>query len=96
MARWLTRPLPSPHIHLQSLLEVLETSRPTLIPSTAVSSEEVEIQLLDSMPCVDILSEEITLQLAPFCAWWNRNVDDMLSYYIQYELEKVGTLDDHH
>ena len=102
MTSWLTRPLPSSHTplhaYLQSLLEVLETVRLTLFPSpafTAVSSEEVTIQLLDGMSCVDILAEEITLQLAPLCARWNRNVDEVLSYYIQHELEKVGTLDDH-
>ena len=51
--------------------------------------------MLDSMPCVDILAEEITLLLAPLCSRWNRNVDAVLSYCIQHELEKVGTLDDH-
>ena len=52
------------------------------------------IRLLDDMPCLHILSEEITLRLVPFCARWNKNVDDMLSYYIQHELQKMGTLDD--
>ena len=60
-----------------------------------MSSEEVAIHLVDDMPCVDILSEEITLRLAPFCARRNRNVDEVLSYYIQHELEKVGAMDDH-
>ena len=49
--------------------------------------------MVNGMPCVDILSEEITLLLVPFCAGRNRNVDEVLSYYIQHELEKMGTLD---
>ena len=93
----LTEELLHLHAYLQSLLEVLETARLTLAPSpafTSMSSEEVAIQLVDDMPCVDILSEEITLRLAPFCARRNMNVDEVLSYYIQHELEKVGALDD--
>ena len=50
--------------------------------------------MLDGIPCVVILSDEMTLRLALFCARRNRNVDEVLSYYIQHELEKVGALDD--
>ena len=85
------------HAYLQSLLETLQTARLALAPSPACaakSSEEVAILLLDDMRCVDILNEEIALRLAPFCARRNMSVDEVLSYYVQRELETVGELDD--
>lgn len=85
------------HAYLQSLLETLQTARLALAPSPACaakSSEEVAILLLDDMRCVDILNEEIALRLVPFCARRNMSVDEVLSYYVQRELETVGELDD--
>ena len=94
---WVTDELLRLHAYLQSLLETLQTARLALAPSPACaakSSEEVAILLLDDMRCVDILNEEIALRLAPFCARRNMNVDEVLSYYVQRELETVGELDD--
>ena len=85
------------HSYLQNLLEVAQTAQLAIAPSASLqlqSSEELVVALLDDLQNEELLSEELKLRVAPFCVERNMSLDEVLSYFIQRELEKVGELNE--
>lgn len=85
------------HSYLQNLLEVAQTAQLPIAPSASLqlqSSEELVVALLDDLQNEELLSEELKLRVAPFCVERNMSLDEVLSYFIQRELEKVGELNE--
>ena len=52
------------------------------------------VALLDDLQNEELLSDELKLRVAPFCVERNMSLDEVLSYFIQRELEKVGELNE--
>ena len=85
------------HAYLQNLLEVTQTAQLAVAPSASMklqSSEELVVKLLDDLQNEELLSEELQLRVVPFCVERNLSLDEVLSYFIQRELEKVGELNE--
>ena len=82
--------------YLRELSELIVHYHLSLLPSPSAelpSNEELVIQLLDSLSNPSLFQVEFAHRVKPFCHHHNLRVEEVLSYYLKTELEKVEDLD---